>query len=66
MSAWWRRLVPWRTRGPSTDVIEARERLEATNQDDARVDRLERRTARILREDNLAPTIMDALGVKRR
>lgn len=58
--------MPWRQRGPSQDVIEARQRLEAINRDDERVDRLERRTSRILRENNLAPSIMDALGVRRR
>lgn len=58
--------MPWRQRGPSQDVIEARERLEAIKRDDERVARLERRTSKILRENNLAPSIMDALGVRRR
>lgn len=58
--------MPWRQRGPSQDVIEARERLEAIERDDERVARLERRTSKILRENNLAPSIMDALGMRRR
>lgn len=59
--------MPWRhQREPSQDVVEARERLEAIHRDDERVNRLERRTAKILRENNLAPSIMDALGVRRR
>jgi hypothetical protein len=58
--------MPWRSREPSRDVIEARERLAAITRDDDRVGRLEQRTQRILRENNLAPTIMDALGMRRR
>jgi hypothetical protein len=58
--------MPWRQREPSQDVLEARDRLEAVTRDDERVQHLERRTAKILREDNLAPTIMNALGVRRR
>lgn len=58
--------MPWRNRGPSQDVLDARERLEAVTRDDERVDRLQRQTSRILRENHLAPSIMDALGVRRR
>lgn len=56
---------PWRRRRPSPETHSAQRRLERIQADDARVDSLNRRAARILREDNLAPAIMDALGVRR-
>jgi hypothetical protein len=61
----WTLKWPWRRR-PSPATHDARRRLEAIQADDARVDNLSHRAARILRENNLAPTIMDALGVRRR
>lgn len=66
---WW--LWPWRwwpMKRPRVEphkVVEARERLEAITRDDDRVRRLEIRTQRILRENNLAPFIMKALGIRR-
>lgn len=62
---WWVHLMPWRQREPSQDVLDARERLEAVTRDDERVDRLQRNTSRIMRENHLAPSIMDALRVRR-
>ena len=65
---WW----PWkwwpmarRSRKDSPKVIEAQERLEAIERDDIRVNLLAARTQRILRENNLAPVIMRALGIRR-
>lgn len=56
---------PWMKRGDSPGVVEARERLEAAERDDDRIDLLVAKTQRILRENNLAPQIMRALGVRR-
>lgn len=64
---WW----PWewwpmrRPRQEPQQVAEARERLEAIERDDVRVQRLEIRTQKILHENNLAPVIMKALGIRR-
>ena len=64
---WW----PWewwpmkRQRKEPRKVVEARERLEAITRDDDRVELLEARTKRMLHENNLAPFIMRALGIKR-
>lgn len=60
---WW-----WPMRRPRSEpqkLTEARERLEAITRDDARVERLELRTQKILRENNLAPFVMRALGIRR-
>lgn len=45
--------------------LEAAQRLEKVVADDERVARLTRRTQRIMRENNLAPDILKALGVRR-
>lgn len=50
--------------GESPEVQAARERLAAIERDDQRVDELQRRTFRIMRENNLAPTIMRALRIR--
>lgn len=55
-----------RPRAASREIIkDARERLEAIQRDDARVESLEIRAQRILRENNLAPAVMKALGIRR-
>lgn len=55
-----------RPRAASREILEeARKRLEDIRRDDARVDSLEARTQRILRENNLAPVVMRALGIRR-
>lgn len=59
----WRVLLWWRE-GPEAK-LEAVQRLEAVIADDDRVDRLAQRAAKIIRENNLAPDIMKALGVRR-
>jgi len=59
----WRALLWWRD--GSGDKLEAAQRLEAVKADDVRVDRLAYRAAKIVRENNLAPDIMKALGVRR-
>lgn len=59
---WWPMKHP---RAESQEVIQARERLAAITRDDVRVASLEMRTQRILRENNLAPLIMRALGIRR-
>lgn len=53
------------SREEAPGVAEARERLEAIERDDDRIELLEARTQRILRENNLAPFVMKALGIRR-
>lgn len=47
------------------ELVEARERYEAVEHDDAKVHNLEVRAQRILRENNLAPLVRRALGLQR-
>ncbi len=56
---WW----PWRHR-ESPQVDEARQRLDDTVKDDAKVNDLQVRTQRLIRENNLAPYVMKALGIR--
>jgi len=58
--------LPWSRPEPQQHAAEIVERLEAIEADDARVDKLQRRADRIMRENNLAPMIMRALGVRPR
>lgn len=64
----WRWVVNW-WRGPlaapSPETERARERLDEVCRDDARVDRLDRRTQRARRENNLGPAISRALRARR-
>lgn len=53
---------PWQAHQPSKATVEAEERLHAIEADDVKVADLERRMKRIIRENDLAPTIMRALG----
>jgi hypothetical protein len=53
----------WWTRPDREEIEEAQRRLEAVVEDDKKIAELEKRTKRILRENNFAPTIMRALGV---
>ncbi len=59
MWKWW----PWRRITPPA-VEEAQSRLEHTAADDVRVDRVVERTNRLIRENNLAPYVMKALGIR--
>lgn len=49
----------------SQEVAEARERLEAVERDDDKVDLLVAKAQRLMRENNFAPMVMRALGVRR-
>lgn len=46
-------------------VAEARDRLEAASRDDEKVDAVMMRVEKALKENNLAPYVMRALGVRR-
>jgi len=59
---WWRR----RRAAASAEVHAARQRLEATSRDDAQIDLVMGRVEQALRENNLAPYVMRALGITRR
>lgn len=54
---------PWHRR-PSPETLEAQRKYEQVVQDDQRVDNLEDRTNRILEENNLARTVIRALGAR--
>jgi Trk K+ transport system NAD-binding subunit len=57
----------WRKRKESAEKLEqAEHKLELVEQDDARVARLAKRTARLIAENNLAPAVMKALGAQGR
>lgn len=58
---WW----PWARRQPSPETLKAQEQLEAACRDDRKVADLTRRTARILKENNLAPAIIKALDIRK-
>ena len=68
MTKRWLKLLRWLIRLPhkeSDEVTDARERLKAVALDDLRVARLEARTQKILRENNLAPLIMRSFGIRK-
>lgn len=52
---WWKK--------ESQGTKDAKERLESVRKDDEVVDSLARRAKKILKENNLAPDIMKALGM---
>ena len=60
-------LWPWGARHTEETpaVTQARDRLEAVSRDDVKVDAVMRRVDQVLRENNLAPYVMRALGVRR-
>lgn len=58
------RWPPWRKSEHLKKVAEAQERLEKVYEDDAKVNDLSRRAKKIVRENELAPSIMKALGVR--
>ena len=60
---WWK--LPWSKHNDEPQHAELKERLERIVQDDDKVDRIARRAAKIVRENNFGPTIMNALGVRR-
>lgn len=60
------KLWPWPKKPDASIKNEAKERLKATERDDARIDHIVRRTQKIVRENNLGPIVMKALGVQRR
>lgn len=55
---------PWMRRYPRTELEEAQRHHDEVVADDERVDDLEKRTNRIIRENNLAPIVMRALGLR--
>ncbi len=56
----------WKGKEPSEEILQAKERLEQIRADDETVEDIVRRTQKIIRENNLGPDIMRALGVQRR
>jgi len=55
---------PWRKSEHSEEIARAQERLEKVYSDDAKVNDLSRRARKIVHENELAPAIMKALGVR--
>lgn len=53
----------WMKRKTPPEVVEAQHRLESIEHDDVIISQLERRSERVMREDNLAPYIMRVLGL---
>lgn len=47
------------------EINEVKEKFEEVKADDIRVERLQSRVNRIMNENNLAPTIIKALGVQK-
>ena len=58
------RWPPWRKSEHTEQIAQAQERLEKVYEDDAKVNDLSRRANKIVRENELAPAIMRALGVR--